>query len=87
MYVIAVYDVGEKRVAKMLKLCRQYLNWIQNSVFEGELTEVQLKELKYKAQDIIKDDEDSFIILSSREQRWMDKQVIGKEKNNLDNFL
>jgi len=87
MYIIAVYDVGEKRVAKMLKLCRQYLNWIQNSVFEGELTEVQLKELKYKAEDIMKDDEDSFIIFSSREQRWMDKQVIGKEKNNLDNFL
>jgi CRISPR-associated protein Cas2 len=87
MYIIAVYDVGEKRVAKMLKLCRQYLNWIQNSVFEGELTEVQLKELKYKAQDIMKSDEDSFIIFSSREQKWMDKQVIGKEKNNLDNFL
>lgn len=87
MYIIAVYDVGEKRVAKMLKLCRQYLNWIQNSVFEGELTEVQLKELKYKAQDIMKEDEDSFIIFSSREQKWMDKQVIGKEKNNLDNFL
>ncbi len=87
MYIIAVYDVGEKRVAKMLKLCRQYLNWIQNSVFEGELTEVQLKELKYRAKDIMKEDEDSFIIFSSREQKWMDKQVIGKEKNNLDNFL
>ncbi len=87
MYIIAVYDVGEKRVAKMLKLCRQYLNWIQNSVFEGELTEVQLKELKYKAKDILKEDEDSFIIFSSREQKWMDKQVIGKEKNSLDNFL
>ena len=82
MYIIAVYDVGEKRVAKMLKLCRQYLNWIQNSVFEGELTEVQLKELKYKAQDIMKDDEDSFIIFSSREQKWMDKQVIGVELVN-----
>jgi len=87
MYIIAVYDVGEKRVAKMLKLCRQYLNWIQNSVFEGELTEVQLKELKYRAKDIMKEDEDSFIIFSSREQKWMNKQVIGKEKNNLDNFL
>lgn len=45
MYVILVYDCGEKRVAKMLKLCRKYLNWIQNSVFEGEITEVKLKEL------------------------------------------
>jgi CRISPR-associated protein Cas2 len=87
MYVIAVYDVGEKRVVKMLKRCRQYLNWIQNSVFEGEMTDVQLKELKYKAEDIMKEDEDSFIIFSSREQKWMDKQVVGKEKNSLDNFL
>jgi len=87
MYIIAVYDVGEKRVGKMLKLCRQYLNWIQNSVFEGELTEVQLKELIYKSKNIMKEENDSFIIFSSREQKWMEKKVIGKEKNNLDNFL
>ena len=29
MYVILVYDFGEKRVSKMLRLCRRYLNWIQ----------------------------------------------------------
>ncbi len=46
MYVIAVYDVGKRRVGKMLKLCRRYLNWIQNSVFEGEITEAKLLELK-----------------------------------------
>ena len=43
MYVILVYDVDQKRTAKMLKLCRRYLSWIQNSVFEGEISEVQLK--------------------------------------------
>ena len=37
MYVIIVYDVGEKRVGKMLKLCRQYLCWIQNSVLEDSV--------------------------------------------------
>ena len=35
MYVILVYDVDQKRTAKMLKLCRRYLSWIQNSVFEA----------------------------------------------------
>ena len=45
MYVILVYDFGEKRVAKMLKLCRKYLCWVQNSVFEGEISAVRLKEL------------------------------------------
>jgi len=49
MYVIVVYDVCEKRVGRMLKLCRRYLNWIQNSVFEGEITPIKLKELKYEA--------------------------------------
>ena len=87
MYVILVYDIGEKRVVKMLKLCRQYLNWIQNSVFEGEITEVKLKELLNKSKMIIKKEEDSIIIFKSREERWLEKEVIGKEKNNLDNLL
>jgi len=87
MYIILVYDIGEKRVGKMLKLCRQYLNWIQNSVFEGELSEVKLKELIYKAKLIMKIEYDSIIIFSSRQEQWLDKQVIGHEKNELGNML
>ncbi|MCB9310128.1 MAG: CRISPR-associated endonuclease Cas2 [Lewinellaceae bacterium] len=87
MYVITVYDVGEKRVAKMLKLCRKYLIWIQNSVFEGELSEVQIKELKYKAKEIMDPSEDSFIVFSSRDSKWLYKEIIGKERNSTDNFL
>ncbi|MDO4790322.1 MAG: CRISPR-associated endonuclease Cas2 [Porphyromonas sp.] len=87
MYVILVYDVGEKRVAKMLKLCRQYLNWIQNSVFEGEITEVKLLELKMAAHDIMDEEEDSIIIFSSRQHRWLEKEILGKEKASVDIFL
>ena len=87
MYIILVYDIGEKRVAKMLKLCRAYLNWIQNSVFEGEITAVKLRELKARAKSIMDTEEDSLIIFSSRDEKWLDKEVIGKEKNTLDNIL
>jgi CRISPR-associated endoribonuclease Cas2 len=87
MYVILVYDCGEKRVGKMLKLCRKYLNWIQNSVFEGEITEVKLKELKMKAQEIMVEEEDSLIVFSSRDEKWLDKKIIGKERSSVDNFL
>ena len=87
MYVIAVYDIGEKRVGKMLKLFRQYLNWIQNSVFEGEITEVKLKELMSKAKQIMKLETDSLIIFKSREARWLEKEIIGEEKNKLEQFL
>lgn len=87
MYVILVYDCGEKRVGKMLKLCRRYLNWIQNSVFEGEISEVKLKELILHAKLIMEEDNDSVIIFQSRQERWLEKQVVGKERSKLDNFL
>jgi CRISPR-associated protein Cas2 len=79
--------MGEKRVTKMLKLCRRYLTWIQNSVFEGELSEVQLKQLKLEANKIMIKGEDSLIIFKSRQERWLEKEVIGVEKNSTDNFL
>ncbi len=87
MYVILVYDIGEKRVGKMLKLCRRYLSWIQNSVFEGEITEVKLKELLAEAGKFIRKEEDSIIIFRSRDSRWLDKEIVGKEQSSVDNFL
>jgi CRISPR-associated protein Cas2 len=87
MYVILVYDCGEKRVAKMLRLCRKYLNWIQNSVFEGEISEVKLKELVINAEKFMEKDEDSLIIFSGRTEKWLDKQIVGKERSSIDNFL
>ena len=87
MYVILVYDMDQKRVGKMLKLCRRYLNWIQNSVFEGEMTDVKLKELLQEAKGIMKMETDSMIVFKSRQEKWLDKMVIGKEKNKPDNFI
>ena len=87
MYVFVVYDVGEKRVGKMLKLCRQYLCWVQNSVFEGELSEVKLKELKLKMEGLIEKSEDSVILFTNKIGYNMDKQILGKERMSTDNFL
>jgi len=87
MYVILVYDVGEKRVGKMLKLCRKYLHWIQNSVFEGEITEVKLKELTHSAKQIMDELVDSVIIFKNRDEKWLHKEIIGAEKSSTNNFL
>lgn len=87
MYVILVYDIGGNRVGKMLKLCRGYLHWIQNSVFEGEISEVKLKELVSCARDLMELETDSLIIFKSRSEKWLVKQVVGADKNDLDNFL
>lgn len=87
MYIILVYDVGTKRCGKMLKLCRRYLNWIQNSVFEGEITEVKLLELKHQAMHIMDEETDSLIIFKTRQEKWLDKEIVGHERQNLDTFL
>ena len=87
MYVILVYDFGEKRVNKMLKLCRKYLNWIQNSVFEGEISETRLKELLMQSDKFMKKDEDSIIIFNTLSQISMEKRIIGKERSSVDVFL
>jgi len=87
MYVLLVYDIRERRVGKMLKLCRQYLNWIQNSVFEGEISEVKLRELLLKAEAFLDLDEDSVLVFKSRAQQWLEKEVLGQERKRLDSFL
>lgn len=87
MYVILVYDVNVKRVAKMLKLCRKYMHWVQNSVFEGEMTESQLEQLLFEARKLINPATDSIIVFKNRNEKWLDKQIIGLEKSNLDNVL
>ena len=61
MYVILVYDVNVERVAKVLKVGRKYLTWIQNSVLEGELTFSQFEKLKGEIRKVIDEDEDSVL--------------------------
>lgn len=87
MYIVLVYDFNVKRVGKMLKLCRKYLMWIQNSVFEGEISEVKLKELLLHAETFMDKKEDSIIIFSGISQSTLRKQVLGYERSSTDNFL
>lgn len=87
MYVILVYDMDVKRVGKMLKLCRKYLNWIQNSTFEGEISVGALNELEFEAKKIMDLDVDSLILFKSREERWLQKDIIGQERNEIKNIL
>lgn len=32
-------------------------------------------------------EQDSLIIFKSRNEKWLEKEVVGKEKNELDTFL
>ena len=87
MYVIIVYDIEVKRVAKVCKYLRQHLNWVQNSVFEGQLTKAQLARVKAGLLAIIDEENDAVIIYQMRDQKWVDKNILGKDKNPATNLL
>jgi CRISPR-associated protein Cas2 len=87
MHVILVYDVNEKRVGKMLKYVRRFLPHIQNSVFEGDLSESKLATLKAGLLERMVPEEDSTILWVSRDARWADRQILGIEKRPVSTFL
>lgn len=74
MYVIIVYDVNVDRVAKICGYLRRHMDWVQNSVFEGELTDSQFKRIKHDLKEIMHEDEDSvrFYVFRTREQVKVD---------------
>lgn len=70
----------------MLKLCRRYLHWIQNSVLEGEITDANFERLKQEAKIIMKE-QDSLIVFKSRNERWLEKEIVGEERSDIGNIL
>lgn len=84
MKVILVYDVNQKRVSRVLKTCRKYLHWVQNSVFEGEITEGRLERLKTELKKIIDQDEDSVVIYTFQSEWYTKRETIGIKKGGED---
>lgn len=84
MFVILVYDFNEKRVGKALKICRKYLHWVQNSVFEGEISEAALTKLKLELDRLITKDEDSVVIYNLRTTKYYSREIMGLEKGGED---
>jgi len=80
MYLIMVYDINEKRVNKVLKIGRKYLNWMQNSVLEGEITRAKFIKLKGELKSITKKEEDSIIFYKLRTIRYFDRETMGVKK-------
>lgn len=87
MFVILVYDVNQKRVNKVLKKCRQYLTWVQNSVLEGEITEGNFKKLKMELERIIDKDEDSVIMYNLRTTKYSTREIMGIERGETGNII
>ncbi|MEJ5253508.1 MAG: CRISPR-associated endonuclease Cas2 [Armatimonadota bacterium] len=80
MYVVMVYDVAVERVARVLKIGRRYLTWVQNSVLEGELTPAQFARLKRDIEKVINADEDSVLFYTLRSAQDVRREQMGVKK-------
>lgn len=87
MFIILVYDFGVKRVGKALKICRKYLHWVQNSVFEGEISKANLVKLQKELDSLVNVKEDSVIMYTFRSKKYTKREIIGKEKGTIDFFI
>jgi CRISPR-associated protein Cas2 len=87
MFVIMVYDINVDRVVKVLKIGRKYLNWVQNSVLEGDLTKAKIEKMKSELRKIIKPKEDSIIFYILRSTKYMNCEHLGKEKGKEELIL
>jgi CRISPR-associated protein Cas2 len=86
MYIILVYDIDVSRVSRINKYLKRYLLWIQNSVFEGELTEMLYDKMLIGLKRIIKDN-DSIVIYKLKSKVNCEREILGIEKSPMDNII
>lgn len=86
VYVVVVYDVQAGRTQRFLKFLRQYLVHVQNSVFEGEVTEGDIEEIKHQLESMLEADE-SVIVYRMSSEKYVTRTVYGDDPADDDQFL
>ena len=86
-YLIVTYDISEERVNKVRKILKKYFMWVQNSVFEGEISEGKLFKCKLELEKVIDKEVDSIYFYSLENRLNYRKTVLGVEKEMTGNVL
>lgn len=86
MYILIVYDTEARNCVTLHKYLKGYLNWNQNSVFEGKVTKAQYVKIK----DILekKRAAKSHIVLYSMEnEKLLTREELGNAVGNISNII
>jgi len=87
MYVILVYDISVERLDNVRKYLKQYLNWVQNSAFEGEIRKGDLEKIKIELKNLINENADSIILYEAQDRKLIKKERLGIEKNPVSTII
>lgn len=87
-YAFLFYDVGEKRVQKVFKICKKYLSHFQKSVFRGDMTPSKFIQLRNELNRVIDKEEDFVFIIKLMNDNVFGEEVLGNGKqNNGENLI
>ncbi|WP_291560600.1 MULTISPECIES: CRISPR-associated endonuclease Cas2 [unclassified Clostridium] len=81
-YAFLFYDVNEKRVGRVFRVCKKYLSHFQKSVFRGEITPSNLILLKKDLNKVIDKEEDFICIIKLLNDKVYGEEVLGVQQNN-----
>ena len=81
-YAFLFYDVKEKRVAKVFKVCKKYLSHFQKSVFRGEISPSKLMLLKKDLNRVIDKNEDFICIIKLLNDNVFGEEILGVRENS-----
>ncbi len=77
-YAFVFYDVNEKRVQKVFKVCKKYLSHFQFSVFRGDITPSKLIQLESDLKKVIHAEEDFVCIIKLMNDNVFGEDILGK---------
>lgn len=78
-YAFVFYDVNEKRVQKVFKVCKKYLSHFQFSVFRGDVTPSKIIELENELNKVIDKNEDFVCIIKLLNDNVFGEDILGKQ--------
>ena len=86
-YAFLFYDVGEKRVQKVFKVCKKYLTHYQKSVFRGDMTPSKFISLRSELNKVIDKDEDFVCIIKLMNDNVFGEEILGSPRKDIGESL
>ena len=86
-YAFLFYDVGEKRVQKVFKICKKYLSHFQKSVFRGEITPSNCIKLRNELRQVINEQEDFVCIIKLMNDNVFGEEILGSPRKDIGESL
>jgi CRISPR-associated protein Cas2 len=85
-YAFLFYDVNEKRVNKVFKICKKYFHHHQNSVFRGAITPSNVIKLESELKHVI-EGTDFVTIIKLMNENCFEEDTLGLMEKNTENLI